>query len=189
MSRALGDSFAVSRCLPVLGHVLILQGHLPQARERLEEGRRISHHLGLWADHTIALRHLAGAAVDQGKLDEAAPLVVEALSVAGALGHAVPIAAALEAAAALAAGNQQAGRALRLAGAATAVRGAAGVRIPTMWEPELNRWLEPARRALSDERRRTLWAEGVAMTMQQAILDAMNACNGLNGTASIPVEP
>jgi hypothetical protein len=74
----------------------------------------------------------------------------------------------------LAAARGQAARGLRLAGAAAAAREAAGERLWVGEQPELDRWLAPARAALSEPDGAAAWAEGSAMTLEQAIADALD---------------
>ena len=75
--------------------------------------------------------------------------------------------------AALAAAEGQAARAIRLAGAAAGLREAVGARMSMHLEPELVRGLEPARRILGKAVQQAAWAEGLAMTQEQAIAYAL----------------
>jgi hypothetical protein len=78
-----------------------------------------------------------------------------------------------EALAGHAAGRGRPGRALRLAGAAGALREALGLFAPRDDRPRLERWLEPARRELGPPAAAAAWAEGQAMAPEQAVADAL----------------
>jgi len=75
--------------------------------------------------------------------------------------------------AALAAVQSAPRRALRLAGAAAALRAPLTRPLAASEQAALERRLAPARRALSAEEQATAWAEGQAMTRAQAIADAL----------------
>ena len=64
-------------------------------------------------------------------------------------------------------------RALRLSGAAVAIRAAAGIRLPPAWERVLNGFvLEPAR-AGAGGAAEDAWVEGAAMTVDEAVAHAL----------------
>jgi hypothetical protein len=58
---------------------------------------------------------------------------------------------------------------LRLAAAATALRATLGSPLSPAEQHELDQWLVPARQALGTERSAQAWAEGAAMTLDQAV--------------------
>jgi hypothetical protein len=66
-------------------------------------------------------------------------------------------------------------RAVRLAGAAVALRAGPGqpVNLWSFSEAEVARWLEPARRAVGAQAAIVAWAEGQAMTLEQAVAYAL----------------
>ena len=88
--------------------------------------------------------------------------------------HGVPhmIVLVLQEFAALAAAQGDAARALRLASAAEAVLEKRGLPRPPMWQAFLQRWLAPARQALSEAEQAAAWAAGHAMSVEQAIREA-----------------
>jgi hypothetical protein len=85
------------------------------------------------------------------------------------------IADALEGYGALAAAQGAPRRALRLAGAAAALRERERGTRPLSPREQItrDRRLAPARQALSAEEQAAAWAEGQAMTLEQAIADAL----------------
>jgi DNA-binding NarL/FixJ family response regulator len=55
------------------------------------------------------------------------------------------------------------------------LREAIGKSSPPEWQARFASWLEPARRALSDEEARAAWADGEDMSMEQAVEEALAA--------------
>ena len=78
---------------------------------------------------------------------------------------------ALEGLAGLAAATDEPQRALRLAGAAAALRQRLG--IGAAWPPKMERRLKPARLALAAAEQAAAWAEGATMTLEQAVAYAL----------------
>ncbi|HYB53105.1 MAG TPA: hypothetical protein VEG84_04490, partial [Thermoanaerobaculia bacterium] len=89
------------------------------------------------------------------------------------LGHRRGVARILECFAASAAEEGQARRALRLAGAAAALRQSLGAPLPRADQDRLERSLEPARRALPDTDGTSAWLEGWVMPADRAIESAL----------------
>jgi len=75
--------------------------------------------------------------------------------------------------AAVAAAAGQAGRSLRLAGAATALGEAAALRLPGPEQEVLEGTIEAARAALDERAAPSAWAEGQAMTLEEAVALAL----------------
>ena len=73
-------------------------------------------------------------------------------------------------------------RAVRLAGAAEAIRNQLGARRPDTDRDQIGRWLEAARRALGNGTYAIAWAEGRAMSVEQAL-----ACALAESAQSAPV--
>jgi DNA-binding CsgD family transcriptional regulator len=80
----------------------------------------------------------------------------------------------LQAYARLAAGEGQAARALRLAGAADVLRQTVGPSQGPAYQAYSQRGLEPAWQALSEEEGVAAWEEGRAMTLEEAIACALS---------------
>jgi DNA-binding CsgD family transcriptional regulator len=113
------------------------------------------------------------AAVDAGDVSGARAGLGKALALLQPLGATAERALALEGCAALAAAQGQAARALRLAGAATALREAIAAPRPPVDHTWLERWLAPARGALAAAARAAAWEEGRALTPDQAAAYAL----------------
>ena len=73
----------------------------------------------------------------------------------------------------LAAAQGQHESALRLAGAASALREAIGAPLTRAQQSKLDQALEPARRRLGEVRAAAAWAEGRAMTVDAAVDHAL----------------
>ena len=118
------------------------------------------------------LADLGGLEREQGNLEAAHRLYAESLEAFRALDHKRGVARLLECFAATAAPSQPA-RALRLAGAAAALRQAvAGAPAPAE-QARLEESLEPARSALPDAAGVSAWMEGWAMPLEEAIREAI----------------
>jgi Tetratricopeptide repeat len=120
-----------------------------------------------------ALLALGLTAVDRGDHAAAAPVLHECAVLCRELGYRWLMPALFEGLAGRAAGRGQPERALRLAGAAGALREALGLFAPRADQARLERWLEPARHQLGPTAAAAAWAEGQAMTPEQAVADAL----------------
>jgi len=89
--------------------------------------------------------------------------------------HKRGIARTLEAFACAAAEQHEAERALRLAGAAAALRQSIGTPLVPAEEAKLERGLQPARQALATAASRTAWLEGWVMPIEMAIEDVLRS--------------
>jgi DNA-binding NarL/FixJ family response regulator len=113
--------------------------------------------------------------VDHGRYDEARVRFTAGLQIYRTLGVRTRLAGVLEGFAVLAAADDQARRALRLAGAAAALRDALMAR-PTPREAVwLRSRLVHARRQLGDDASDRAWADGLALSLEQAIDEALDA--------------
>ena len=108
--------------------------------------------------------------LSQAGLDPAQACFAESLTIARQEDQ---IAASLEALAGLAAMQGQPGRALRLAGAAAALRDRIGAQPWPANQAALTRRLAAAREALSAQGQAAAWADGQALTVEQAIAEAL----------------
>ena len=64
-------------------------------------------------------------------------------------------------------------RSLRLAGAAAALRQALGAPLPPVEQAQVEKSLEPARKALSNSAASAAWLEGWGMPVEKAVEDAL----------------
>lgn len=178
--RALGDKQNIAGMLRRLGDLAYDLGDYNTARPLLEES------LGMWRElgHTrgiaASLKSLGDVARSQGDHATARSLWEESLAIARELEDRRGVAELLAQFAGLAAAEHQPERAMRLAGAAAALRETVDTPFLPVEEAECERDLEPARQALGEEAAARVLAEGRAMTMEQAIeyalADAHQVC-------------
>jgi predicted ATPase/DNA-binding CsgD family transcriptional regulator len=168
--RAAGDRAGVAWSLSYLGLAARDQGDFAAARALLEEGTAIGRELG---DAEILTRSLLGLAfVDldaSGDYAGGGQKFRECLALAAELRHPYPLAYSLEGLAGVAAAIGQPERAIRLAGAAAALRTATDAVPAPQLRAKYESWLEPARRALGDDAQAAAWAEGQALALDEAV--------------------
>ncbi len=116
-----------------------------------------------------ALSDLGVVALDEGNLQEARQHFSECLRIRRDMGVDIEIKTSLECFGGLAALEGQPVRALRLLAAGQRLREETGNVAPPAWRRERDPWIEKARQALGPERAETAWAEGQAMTLEQAV--------------------
>jgi non-specific serine/threonine protein kinase len=178
--RATGDEFGSILCRTRLGHVAHAEGDLAGARALYEQSLAA---LGARADKRVVadlVLNLALVEVDaadhaaaRAHLEQGAGLVRELQDPAGA-------ALCLDGFAGLAAARGRPEHALRLAGAAARLREESGAALPRTLRDWAARTLAPARRALAEADRGARWAEGQAMTPEQAIAYALEGASALS---------
>jgi hypothetical protein len=116
------------------------------------------------------LGNLAREQKDYGTADS---LYRESIGIFQKLEHKRGVARLLESFAIAAAEQSEAGRSLRLAGAAAALRQSIGVPLTPNERSKLDKSLEPARRALTTTAGRTAWLEGWVMPVEKAIEEVL----------------
>ncbi len=170
----LGDRPGVARMQFYLGFGGYFQGDLPRAEALLEESLTSLRETKDATFTSQALMALGLVMVDVGQLTRARSLLVEALSMAHRVGGQFVINLALEGLAGLAAAQHKFERALHLAGAASAVRDAAGVGpLPAHIQARIDRWLAPARRRVGTKAANQAWELGRKFPLPEAIAYAV----------------
>jgi tetratricopeptide (TPR) repeat protein len=139
-------------------------------RERLlaTQGETRDRALLVWA-----LNYLGVMAREEGDWQAAAGYHEESLTLGREIAYYKGVAACLESVAGLAIARQEAERAAHLAGAAEALRALVGHLREAVDERDLEATLGAARAALGPEAFAAAWAEGRALTLAQAIDDAL----------------
>ena len=180
MFRRTGDSAGVAWTLNYQGDVAREKGDLVAARsfceQSLSEFRRLGDSWGI----ASALSDLASLSCDQGNEAEARRVYGESIKMFQKLGHKRGIARALECLAVSAAAHSNAEQSLHLAGAAAALRQRLGAPLRLTEQPRLEKALEFARRTLGSAAGLTAWMEGWAMSIEQAVSEALN-CSTKSG--------
>jgi predicted ATPase/DNA-binding CsgD family transcriptional regulator len=170
--RELGEPVDVAVSLACLGHIARALREYETARALYDESLALAVCQGHPAEITAAQHDLGRLAHEQGNDHEAAAWYAEALPVALQIDHPRRMAYLLEGFAVLAASGQPE-RAIRLAGAAAALRRASGSMLPPSDRAALDRQLEPARHLLGDDRVEGAWQAGAALTAEEAVALAL----------------
>jgi non-specific serine/threonine protein kinase len=177
IEHELGDRWGIAEVLNNLGIAAREQGDYWAARALLGESLAIKRELGNKQGIARSLHNLGVVACEQGDYAAAHDLYMESLTIKQELGDTWGIAESLEGLAGLGSTQSDPARTVRLAAAAVALRESLGVRRPPAEEARLERWLEPGRRALSYEERAAAWAEGRAMSLEQAVAYALEGAS------------
>ncbi len=183
--RQLGNKRGIVNTLNSLGHETWHQGDHASARRFLEEAVVLAREYGQRRLDVFALYSLGLVACDQHNYMEAHALYEEGLGRAKELGEVWIGTFLVEAFAALIAGEGQYVQAARLLGAAEAHRIAKGTPLPFAHRSDYDRPVATIRAGLKEEAFAAAWAEGRAMTLEQAIDYALSEAQG-TGRESAP---
>jgi len=179
--RQLEDRGGIAMCFFFLGHLAYAQGNLRRASERYQEGlsmfRQLEH---TWMTASFLL-HLGIVALDEGDAGRAGAYLTESLTRLRDLGdrwmavHALEVCAGVAAArgAGRAATEDTGRRAVRLFGAVEAERETLGAPTLPIYQAHYQRGVAAARTLLDDATFAAAWAEGRALTLKQAITEAL----------------
>jgi predicted ATPase len=173
--RGVGDLPGIAWSLNYQGDVARDQGDSAAARTLYEEALAIFRELGDRWGIAGTLADLGSLAREQWDYPRAHSLYRESLTIFRELEHKRGIARLLECFACLSAAQLQAGRSLRLAGAAAALRQKVGAPRPPAEQTKLETILDTSRKALTDAAGTVAWSEGWAMPVEKAIDEAMRA--------------
>ena len=171
--QELGDRGGVAWSLNYQGDVLRDQCESEQARSLYEQALAIFRELGDRWGIAGTLADLGNLAREQGDYATARTLYGDSIRAFQDLSHKRGIARLLECFACVAAMGQEPERALRLAGAASALRHTIGAPLGIAEQARLEAILLPARSALAHTASAEAWTEGTAMPMEKAIEDAL----------------
>jgi DNA-binding CsgD family transcriptional regulator len=174
LARAEGEQGWAGSALGILGGAALGLGELANARRLLEEGLALDRQTEneSWMMGRT-LDRLGWLALTQGQHAEAQARFAESLTRFQDLGEVMPIADSLEGLAALAAARGEHERALRLVGAATAVRERVGAPLHPIRRTRRDRWLDPLRQVVGEPTVEQAWASGQALTLDQAVTLAL----------------
>jgi non-specific serine/threonine protein kinase len=167
--QALGDRLGLLRALAVVIGIALPRRDWEVARALLEERLAICREVGASEAlvHTLgALGHLVR---DQGDYAQARAFYSESLELRRKAGQWVALAQSFEDLAALARRGQQHERAIRLLGAGEAFCETLGARPPVAIDVEYERTVAEGRAALGEAAFAAAWAEGRAMSLDEAV--------------------
>ena len=169
IQRELGDKGGIAFSLGYLGNVTGKQGDHASARTLHEESLAIRSELGDKAGIASSLNYLGHLAHRQGDAIRAGRLYSEGLNVSREIGAKEEIAISLTGLAAVACTAKQSEKGATLLGAVEALLEATAVVLDPVDRAEYERGVAAARAQLDAEAFAKTWAEGRAMSMEQAI--------------------
>ncbi|MGB0036341.1 MAG: tetratricopeptide repeat protein, partial [Candidatus Acidiferrales bacterium] len=171
--RELGDRTGEAWSLNHQGDVARAQGDAAAAHSLYEESLLAFRDLGDRWGIAGSLADLGSLACDQRDFVEAHSLYSESIKIFQELEHKRGIARLLECFASSAAARLKPERALRLAGAAAALRQTLGAPLTRPEQARLERNLESARQVLANSAGAAAWTEGWITPVEKAIKDAL----------------
>jgi predicted ATPase/DNA-binding XRE family transcriptional regulator len=175
LAREFGTSFDVVWSIRALADAVRGQGDLGRARTLLEEGLALARGTENAWGIARTLVSLASVEYEAADYARAARLYAEGLEVGGrrmGLNHAILL--CLEGLARVAVAQGRMERAAWLCGAASALREDKGWPLPPVTRTEHERIVTTAREVLGEEAFAAAWARGHALSLQEAITDALN---------------
>jgi DNA-binding CsgD family transcriptional regulator len=170
--RRIDQQWGVARALLGLGDLARLRGDPGGAHSRYLEALAILREIDARPDIARCLAGLARVALDLGSVGQARQHLAESLRLSHSTGSRIGVARGLEAFAALAGAEDRPELAVQLTAAASALRDAAG--FPALSGARAERYLAPARR-LGEPAIGRLWAQGLAMSSDEAVALALGA--------------
>ena len=170
--RELGDQSGIAHVLSNMGWLALYADQHVSAQALQEESLAIRRQLGERREVAVSFTVLGRVAFARGRPAEARTLYAESLRVHAELGNDWGVAIALEGLAELVAQDQPE-RALRLGGAAHAVRTSIGRPLPPVEQPFHRRWREAAAGGLGEEAAGAAWQQGQATTKAQSVAVAL----------------
>ncbi len=184
ISLQLGDRAGMAWALNQQGDIAREQGDASAARSLYERSLAMFRELGDRWGVAGSLADLGNLARDQRDFEAAHRLYRQSMGAFRELDHKRGIVRLLECVAGCAAAQSQPERALKLAGAAAALRRAVGTAPAPADQARLEKSLEPAREKLSGSASSAAWMEGWAMPVEAAIRDAVGSSNEIQNPKS-----
>jgi len=167
--KELDDQEGIATSHVLRGQLALQQGDTIQARSLLEESLLLYKKIGSPQGMIHALYHLARTVAAQGDDEAARAFYRESLGIAGELGMKEWLAACLEGLAEMDMAESKCDRAACLWGAAEVLREAVHIPIPLIERTGYQRSVSSARAHLGERAFADLWAQGRALTPEQAL--------------------
>ena len=174
LRRELGDKRGLAFCLTNLGVAALYQQDFRGVMRYCEESLALFRELGYKRGIAASLTNLGRAKLSQGDYEESQRLIEESLGLLEKLGDRASIAESLEALAEIAVGRNEIARAIRLYGAAEGLRETTGTPLPAPDRAHISAIVDSLRSKIDAPAFFAQWAEGRAMTMDQAIAYGLN---------------
>jgi len=169
LAREAGDKWRLSICLNQQGILARFQGNLGLATDLHKEALALTEDMADPAIVSYTLRCLGLVALQQGDYQRAAEVFTESLRLSREAGFRVTIFECLLGLAGVFSGLKRDDGAARLFGAAEALRESIGHRPAPQDQAHYDRRLASTRSGLGEAAFVAAWAEGRAMTLEQAI--------------------
>jgi hypothetical protein len=182
----LAEPIGIARTLELMAAVALKQGDRQTARPLLEERLAICRQLDASELLVHALGGMGHLERDAGEYARAQALYRESLLLRRELGDLLALAQSLEDLAVLAGRQGEAERAIRLLGAAEAFCETLDVRPPVANASDYERAVAEGRAALGEAALAARWAEGRALSLEQAIEYALRETDGSSNEAKQP---
>jgi non-specific serine/threonine protein kinase len=174
LARRLGDRRTLGNVLNNLGVTAKRLGDLATSRVRHEENLAIKRELGDLSGIGHSLANLGNVALLQRDYDAACAWFGEGLHLTRQLGDRLMLAVCLHGVGAVTAARGKDRDAVRLYGAAEAVRHAIGTRLAEPRRADDDQRIDAARATLGDEDFAIAWTEGQSMPLDEAIVGALS---------------
>lgn len=175
LRRDLGDTWGMAATLYSQGDVAFQQGDYAAARAFYEESLDLRRRLGDRAGIAVAYDGLGRVAFRLGDEATAQMHLELSLSLCAELGDKGGVACAFEGLAEVLAGQARAVFAAHFWGVAATLRESIGTPMPLRRRQEYERSVAAVRSGLGEEAFATAWAQGSAMTIEQAVTFTRNA--------------
>ncbi|HEX9438485.1 MAG TPA: tetratricopeptide repeat protein, partial [Roseiflexaceae bacterium] len=174
--REVGDRKGLAEALVQLGIVARLEGDHTRAASLLEESLALGREVGDKGDVSLALQRLGEVVQDQGDAQRALALFQQSLVLARPLELKDIIPGCLVGIGGVAGAVRQAERAVRLLSAAENLLDTIGLSLAAWPEvrADYERFVAAARAQIDEATFATAWAEGRAMSLEQAISEALS---------------
>ncbi|HLK61174.1 MAG TPA: tetratricopeptide repeat protein [Chthonomonadaceae bacterium] len=176
--RELGNKTGIANSLNRLGALAYRQGDYVSAHALYVESLDIQRELGDRWGIADVLSNLGIVVSDQGDYAAARMLYEESLGTRREMGDRSGVAESIENLASLALKEERGAHAIRLWGAASALREAIGSPLPPAEREKLEAEFAPVRKTLGEPLFTAAWEESAAMTMEQAIELALECSDG-----------
>jgi predicted ATPase len=184
LRRSVGDQWGVANSLNNLGELALMQERNGEALSHLEEAMMIYRAIGdRWSLGNTVLT-LGNVLRAQQNYAAAYPYYQESLQIYRDLGDRRALAYLLESIGGLLSLQGEATRALRLGGAAAALRERLKTPLSPAEQGQLAQALAPARQALGEAAAASAWAAGRAFTVEQAVEEALGDSVGSSSDRS-----
>jgi tetratricopeptide (TPR) repeat protein len=176
--REVDDKPSAALALNVLGEILRMDGDYDGAKEAYEECLALSREIGNRRREGMMLSNLGFVAQHQGDYELAEAYFKEETILFGELGLKYFVVLSIADHAGPAAARCQPERAVRLLGASEALCGAMGVAHQLVDQVEIDRYLADAGEQLDEAAFQAAWAEGRAMSLEEATAYALEKADG-----------